>query len=68
MRLTPPPQSKATNLTVRVDGAFLARLDGLLAVYRKRWPSESGMTRSWLVTELLAHSMEDAERELESGK
>jgi len=68
MRLTPPPKSKGTNLTVRVDDAFIRRIDALLSTYKRRWPSETGMTRSWLVTELLTHAMEDAEQELEATK
>lgn len=69
MRVKKPRAVKHTNLTVRADGELLERLDGLLGLYRRRWPSEkASMTRSWLVTELLQSGIEEATAELEASK
>jgi hypothetical protein len=66
MRVKKPRGMKHTNLTVRVDGELLERLDGLLGLYQRRWPSEkTSMTRSWLVTELLESGIDEATTELE---
>jgi predicted DNA-binding protein len=66
MRVQKPRGVKHTNLTVRADGELLERLDGLLGLYQRRWPSEkTSMTRSWLVTELLESGIDEATEELE---
>lgn len=66
MRVRKPRGMKHTNLTVRANEELLERLDGLLGLYQRRWPSEkASMTRSWLVTELLESGIEEATTELE---
>lgn len=69
MKIELPNRRKHANLTVRTDAPFLERLDALLSVYKKKWPTEAPhMSRSWLVTELLNAAMTDAEAEMEARK
>lgn len=69
MKIELPNRRKHSNLTVRTDAPFLERLDALLSVYKKKWPTEAPhMSRSWLVTELLNAAMTDAEAEMEARK
>lgn len=69
MRVQKPKPTKHTNLTVRANEELLERLDGLLGLYQRRWPSEkASMTRSWLVTELLLSGIDEATAELEASK
>lgn len=66
MRVRKPRGMKHTNLTVRANEELLERLDGLLSLYQRRWPSEkAAMSRSWLVTELLESGIDEATAELE---
>jgi hypothetical protein len=65
LKLTPPRPSKHTTLTFRVEPQMLEQLETVLAAYRQRYPGES-LTRTWLVTELLAHGVEAAARELDA--
>ncbi len=59
-----PAAAKSRNLTVRVGSEAMERLDALLGAYKRRWPLEASITRSWLVLELLEYGMGVAESEL----
>lgn len=62
MRLT-PPKTKATTLHVRVTPSMLESMDSVVGLFRAAHPEAAkGITRSWLVVELLRMGLEQAQR------